>query len=658
MFELAVGLLLLADALAPVLNEAFEHLRSGRYDAAIMGFRRAVQMDPDRADIRRNLGYALLKTGETVAAREEFAEVVRLAPSDTQAALEYAFLCNETGEVRQARLLFLSLRGASPEAARAFEAIDGPLAAGIARWKAALQADPGNFSAHVELARLAESRDDWALAAEHYESAWRRKPARRDLLLDTARAWARTGRGGDSLLALIAASRCDDARTAERARPLLPRRYPYVYEFRQAIALDPDNLGLRRELAYLHLEMGNAAEAESTFEEIVRRAPADHLSVAQLGFLRLQRKDIVGARELLERLLAAPDVEEDLADRVRSALGLPKLLRRRSDSARKDAVSEARLMAKKSYDAGYFPDALKYLRVVHENDPLDFATILQLGRTHNMLRQDREALKWFEMARHSPDPSISGEAVQARRNLAPQSGAVRTTVWTMPFYSSRWRNAFNYGQVKTEFRLAGIPLRPYASLRFIGDVRGRGNQPYPQYLSETAFLIGGGVATPVWRGLMGWAEAGVAVSYLDRSDQARTLPDYRGGASFSYGFGRLLGSRKPGLFAETHDDAIFVSRFANSLLFYTQNKVGVTIPAGERAALQLVWNGNLTTDTRRQEWANFVETGPGLRLRLPGLPPGMLLSADLLRGLYTIPQSSRPPRFRDLRFGAWYGHTR
>jgi len=36
--------------------------------------------------------------------------------------------------------------------------------------------DPGNFSAHEELARLAEQRDELELAAEHFEAAWRLRP--------------------------------------------------------------------------------------------------------------------------------------------------------------------------------------------------------------------------------------------------------------------------------------------------------------------------------------------------------------------------------------------------------------------------------------------------------------------------------------------------
>ena len=42
-------------------------------------------------------------------------------------------------------------------------------------------------------------------------------------------------------------------------------------------------------------------------------------------------------------------------------------------------------MAERSITAGYMKDALKYLKIAHESDPLDFAVMLQLGAAYNML---------------------------------------------------------------------------------------------------------------------------------------------------------------------------------------------------------------------------------------------------------------------------------
>jgi hypothetical protein len=281
--------------------------------------------------------------------------------------------------------------------------------------------------------------------------------------------------------------------------------------------------------------------------------------------------------------------------------------------------------------------------------------MLRLGQTHNMLKQDRQAIDWFKLARNSDDPSVAGQAQRAYNNLRGQFERFQTTMWILPFYSSRWKNGFTYGQVKTEVKTNLRVLRPYASLRFVGDARGSVNAPYPQYLSETAFIAGGGVATPVHKGLMAWAEAGIALSYLRRSDQPRRgRPDYRGGVSFGRAWGRLLGAEQPGVFVENHEDAVFVSRFGRTVILYTQNKFGYT-----RGGVQFYWNANATADPRLQYWANFVEAGPGIRFRWSALPPALAFSLDVLRGAHTVNTANpRRPNFYDVRAGFWYALTR
>jgi hypothetical protein len=73
----------------------------------------------------------------------------------------------------------------------------------------------------------------------------------------------------------------------------------------------------------------------------------------------------------------------------------------------------------------------------------------------------------------------------------------------------------------------------------------------------------------------------------------------------------------------------------------------------------LVWNANLTADTSRQHWANFVETGPGVRVHVPNSPKNLLFSVNYLKGVYLVsdgvPQHSS---FSDLRVGLWYAITK
>lgn len=636
------------------LDAAYRHLKQKEYDEAIGLFREAISAGSPGAGIHKDLAYAYLKIGETEAARDEFREAMRLDPADTGAALEYAFLCNETRQTAIARRLFDHYRKQGNQtAARAFENIDRPLAEGIVRWTKVVTASPGNFSARLELARLAEQRDEMELAAAEYAAAYRLRPERRELLLDQGRVWKFLGRMGQANAALLAASRSQEGTTAEAARELLPERYPYVYEFRAALSLDPDNLELHRELAYLLLEMNRTAEAEQEFALLVERTPDDLLSVAQLGFLRLARKDAPAAMPLLDRVLKGND--EELADRVRSALKMPRTLKRRGETPRAQVSLEAKELAGRSLKAGYLKDARKYLEVAQENDPLDFEVMLNLGWANNLLHDDRQAVPWFNMAKKSPDPAIAKEARQAAGNLTADQRPIATSVWFYPFYSSRWGDAFSYAQVKTELRLFNLPVKPYLSARFVGDAR----QVVPGiaggYLSEGAIIGAVGLATPARHGIVLWGEAGRAFSYIkDRKGG----PDYRGGLSLGRGFGHLLGDPRPGALFESNDDAVFLSRFDHDLLFYSQNRLGYSRKLGG-VALQLHWNLNLTADTRRQYWANTLESGPGLRMRVDGMPRSMILSLDVLRGAYFMNAGNPwPPAFTDVRVGVWYALSR
>jgi Tfp pilus assembly protein PilF len=634
-------------AYAP-LQKAYDALRAKDYDRAVDAFQQAIKISPDRPAMRKDLAYTLLKIGENEAARDQFAEAMRLDPRDDHVAFEYAFLCYETKQQAIARRIFDRIRKmGNTTAADAFENIDRPLREGIARWTDALKMSPDNFSAHEELARLAEQRDELSLAADHYRKAWTLRPDRRSLLLDLGRVFHEMSRNEEAQAALLAASRGAEPRVAEQARELLPKRYPYVYEFHRALALDPRNLELRRELAYLHIEMKNRADAEKEFRIVVDSAPNDLLSVAQLGLLHWTRGDQEGALPLLQRVLSGGDLE--LAERVRTAMKTPESLQRReTKSAGSD---QARLLGEKSLEKGYLQDALKYFRIAHENDAQDYGVMLKLGWTYNMLKDDQEAVRWFALARQSPDPSIASEASRAWRNLQPDTERFRTTVWVFPVFSTRWNDLFAYAQAKTELRLANPWLRPYLSVRLVGDSRGAVDLANygPQYLSERSVILAAGVATKAFHGATGWFEAGESL----RSNPGHVLPDYRGGVSYLKGFGQLLTKGAHGAFAETNDDGIYVSRFNKDTLLYSQNRAGFTL-----RNTQLYWNANATVDMQGQYWANTVETGPGIKFKFEGARVPLLFSLNLLRGAYLINQGNpRAPNFNDLRIGVWYAFT-
>lgn len=656
----------MAVALAGQAQDPYNLLKQQDYDGALAAFAAVLEKDGANTQVRKDYAYTLLKVGETDAARVEFGRVVAANPKDWQAGLDYGFLCHETSRVAEARAVFERLRRAAPEPLRAqaeaaFARIDLPLAEGLARWKRAVEQSPNQFSNHQELARLAEQRGELELAEQHYFYAWRLRNDMREFLLDIGRVRLAKGDPAGAIAPLLAASRGAEPRTADLARALLPRdHYPYVSEFEAALQLDAANARLRRELAFLLLAMQQPERAEKELEAAHTADPKDRLVAAQLGLLYLSRQDPKAAALLEEVLKQGPD--DELSDRVRTALRLPQTLRRRAETPAAKVNEEARELAAKSLEKGYLKDAVRYLRVVHETDPIDFDVMLKLGWTNNVLKQDAEALKWFRMARQSPDEKVSAEADQAYRNLAPGLARFRTTAWAFPFYSSRWSDAFGYGQVKTEVKIDSLPLvRPYVSARVIGDIRqtteATGTLP-PQYLSENSFIFAVGLATPVYHHAVAWFEAGESLRYLGKGGGTGFLtPDYRGGASYNRGWGRMLGAESRGWFAETNNDAVFVSRFGKDTLFYSQNRTGYTF-VPESLNFQTFWSWNVTGDVRGFGWANFVESGPGIRLRFDAMPKSMFFTVQALRGAYLVHDASRKAHYNDFRVGVWYAITR
>jgi Tfp pilus assembly protein PilF len=618
------------------LDRAYSASKANDLDDARVHFSEAIKSNPNHLDARLDYAYLLLRLGDSLAAREQFAFVLSRRPNDESLILEYAYLAYETGAKAKALEAFTRLKLTARnepirlQAAATADRITATLDSEIQRWRQNAKTNPNSYSVHEELARLEEERNDFVSAASSYRAAFGLKPDRRRYLLDIARVENEAIRPDYSFAALLAASRGTDPFVAEAARELLPSRYPYVYEFELAISLDPLNVPLRRELGFLHLKMQNEPNARQVFEDILRIAPDDTLSLTQLGFLKMASKQENEAKPLLARAA------------------------RQSESG----LSAVRDLAQRSFEKGFLKDALQYLEQIQEASPADHATMLRLGWTHNLLKNDAEAIRWFGLARSSPDPKIANEAKRAYDNLRPSLAPFRTTTWTLPFYSSRWREVFAYGQAKVEFRTPLPFLKPYLSSRWIGDL---GRAPAtatiaPQALSERAMVVAAGLATRPWRGLLVWGEAGASYQYFARQQNtARIAPDYRAGLNYARSVGNAALGSEGGAFYSTTADAVFLSRFGNNTLFYSQNRIGYTLP--ERP-IQFYLNFNLTADARRMDWANYAEFGPGVRFRPPGLPPGFYLFADVVRGLHTVyTDTSRPRRYTDFRAGVWYAFT-
>jgi tetratricopeptide (TPR) repeat protein len=553
-------------------EEAYRRLADNDLDAAVAAFNRALELEPARAVWRKDLAYVLLRTGDRESARDHFERLWRENPKDEISGLEYGYLCFETRREREAHLAFLELKDSPSEqtrtaAVKAFDSIDTPLGRNIARWQEALERAPGQWSAHEELARLAEQRNDNALAAKHYREAWRLRPTKTDLLVDLARVLERQGAASETRKALATAWHFGSPRVREAA-----------------VALS-----------------GGGEPAAGVEPWPVPKEPA------------------------------------------------PKNL-------------GARRMAELSLEKSYLQDAYRYYREAVAENPEDFESLYQLGVVSNLLGDNRQAVEWFRAARLAPDRVLASRARNAYAKLWPSFQKFRLSAWAIPFYSSRWGDAFVYGQGRAEWRPTSKQVWLYGSFRIIGDT-GSSGEPVnagggiPPALSERTMILGGGILWKVNYRLSLWGEAGESYRYAHVEGVNSLLrPDYRGGFSYLKGWGRLMGAGRRGWFAESSLDGFYVSRFDNDMLLYAQARAGYTLkPFRGGPQLQFVMSLNVTRDLNGEYWGNFLEAGPGVRLSLPGLPTGMSVRVDFLRGAH-LNNSRNPlgPNYWDLRAGLWY----
>src|SRR5208282_271293 len=84
--------------------EAARELLPQRYPY-VSEFRRALELDPTNAELRRDLGFLLLKLRREPEAEPEFQHLVETAPDDLLSATQLSFLLNARGASEAAQAL-------------------------------------------------------------------------------------------------------------------------------------------------------------------------------------------------------------------------------------------------------------------------------------------------------------------------------------------------------------------------------------------------------------------------------------------------------------------------------------------------------------------------------------------------------------------------
>ena len=291
----------------------------GRYDDAITRYREALGVDARRTAVRLNLAVALQKAGRTADAAAELERVVAETPPGRHAIVLLAECRVRLGEYGKAAALLTPLNDANPDD-RAVSYLLGM----------ALLEDKQTERAKLILDRILRDGDSAEtrlltgtakLSVGEYAAA--REDLRRSVEMNPALPMVH-GLLGRTLMSL------GDPRGAAE-------------ELRRALQADPNDFDANLFLGVLLKQDNALEEAMARFEKAASLRPDEPAAAYQVGALRLRFGQTEGAREVLERVVAAaPDFVEA---HVSLALVYYRLKRKTDGDREQDIVRELQRQA-------------------------------------------------------------------------------------------------------------------------------------------------------------------------------------------------------------------------------------------------------------------------------------------------------------------------
>ena len=213
-----------------LLDAAYTALREEDLDRAVENFEKAIPLEADRTDIRKDLAYTYLRIGENELRRRQFEKVVELDPKDFRSQLELAFLDYDTGQIglkAKARELFAAVAkdgdaDSQATARGALSFIDADTLVRIAPFLRAVELDPNDSIAHFRIGLAREERNEYRLAIEAYRTTLRLAPGSIRVMVGMGRCFIGDRQRDEAVRILQTALQYkDDLFANEEARELL-----------------------------------------------------------------------------------------------------------------------------------------------------------------------------------------------------------------------------------------------------------------------------------------------------------------------------------------------------------------------------------------------------------------------------------------------------
>ncbi len=379
---------------------------------------------------------------------------------------------------------------------------------------------------------------------------------------------------------------------------------------------------------YDALRAGNTTDAIAAFQRALQHQPGSATAHFQLGYITLSLGRSLDAVMHFEEGLARDETNND----VRRQLGYLYAELGRTAQARQVFVR---------------------LREAGQAIPRDLVAIGNLSAT---LGDRPTAEQSFREAISTNDAEVVTDARAGLRNLA-QTGVgagLFAELYLAPFYQERFDNTVAIGFARAGVRGGGW-LQPsvYGSLRATRDSRSTGGQQ-PVLFNDNTLIPAIGVRVhPGQRGLVLYAEAGMAYQLVD-GEGDRWARDLRAGMNYTFAREHALRTtgNSPRLVTELSGDATFYERFDENVIAFGQWRESLRFGAANRPMFDVYARAWGAMDSRGEFFNRVVEGGGGVALHLPlgGMRASIYL--DALRGRYLQAPSEAsglPRSYNDFR---------
>ena len=248
---------------------------AGRFDEAMVNFRKAIQINPNDEDAYNDYALALWGSGRLDEAEAEFQEAIKVQPNRHSTHANYCTFLLNRGKLDAAYVEILKLMSIAPESAQTHNAygryllLRGRLDDAEAEVQAAVNLGPDLPETHVNQALILEKRGQLNEAVQELKSTLKLFPSSNEI---------RTGLA-DTLCVL---GRPDEA-------------IPY---YRDVLRPGANNTGVQIRLGRALVEKGDLATAESEFSSVLQADPKNAKAIDGLGFVlaRQGRLDEAQAR--------------------------------------------------------------------------------------------------------------------------------------------------------------------------------------------------------------------------------------------------------------------------------------------------------------------------------------------------------------------------